>query len=64
MITIRTMKHIPTSRTISSSRSSSLLGKVYIAAGDRARKQAGIAQICTNEARRQWLDGMYRNRSI
>ncbi|MBW4519271.1 MAG: hypothetical protein KME16_06160 [Scytolyngbya sp. HA4215-MV1] len=64
MITIRTMKQIPTSRTILSSRSSSLLGKTYVVASDRARMMSGMAQTLSNEARRQWLDTMYRNRII
>lgn len=62
MITLKTMKQIATSKTIASSRSSSLLGKNQVAKSDQARCAAGVAQMLAQEARRQWLDAAYYGR--
>jgi hypothetical protein len=62
MITIRTMKQIATSRVIPSCRSASHLSS--LSSDDRARIAAGLGQMQSSEARRQWLNQMYLTRSL
>lgn len=63
MITIRTMKQIPTSGMIASFRSASLLHRPPSIQGDRARMAAGQGRMLAREARRRWLNAMYADRS-
>ncbi|HEY9763982.1 MAG TPA: hypothetical protein V6D07_15735 [Trichocoleus sp.] len=63
MLTIRTMKHIATSRTIPSSRSCQTLNRTsHRLIQDQGRMMEGYAQMLSNESHRQWRDLMWRSR--
>ncbi len=64
MITIKTMKQIATSRVIASSQSVNRLSRLSVKSRDRARTSAGVAQIRAQEARRQWLNQLFLERSL
>ncbi len=64
MITIKTMKQIATSRVIASSQSVNRLSRLSLKSSDRARTSAGVAQIRAQEARRQWLNQLFLDRSL
>lgn len=63
MITIRTMKHIPTSRSIRSFRSTGSRSVVSSAAFDQARMDAERDRQVGHEALRQWRNALW-NRQI
>jgi hypothetical protein len=53
MITIKTMKQIPTAKVVRGFRSGG--SRLSVPAADQSRIQSGYAQLLTEEARRQWL---------
>lgn len=63
MITIKTMKQIATSRVIASGQAVNRLSRLSLRSHDRGRTSAGVAQIRTQEARRQWLNQLFLDRS-
>lgn len=63
MLTIRTIKHIATSRTIPSFRSCRTPNRMAASLiHDQGRMLAGYAQVLTSDAQRQWRDMMWRSR--
>jgi hypothetical protein len=70
MITIKTMKQIPTARAIASFRAGgdTKYRQAYpaneppAAQADRQRRMAGMAQALTQEHRRQWLTQAWQQR--
>lgn len=64
MITLKTMRQIATSRVIASGQSVTRLSRLSSKSSDRARISARVAQICAQEARRQWLNQLFLDRSL
>jgi hypothetical protein len=70
MITIKTMKQIPTARAIASFRAGgdTKYRQAYpaqespAARADRQRRMAGLSQALTQEHRRQWLNRAWQQR--
>lgn len=63
MLSIRTLRHIATSRTIPSFRACrSHNGNQYTVLTDYGRILQGQARLLTEEARRQWLNQQWQRR--
>ncbi|NMF86459.1 hypothetical protein [Nodosilinea sp. P-1105] len=63
MLSIRTLRHIATSRTIPSFRACrSQNGSHYSALTDQGRIEQGQGRVLTEEARRQWLNQHWQQR--
>lgn len=62
MITIKTMKQIPTARVVRGFRSGG--SRQSLPDADQSRIEAGYAQILAEETRRQWLCHAWQNRSV
>lgn len=63
MISVRTMKHVATSRTIPSCRSCRTLSRSsHSLISDQGRMMAAYAQMLTRDAQRQWLSSQWRGR--
>ena len=63
MITVRTMKHIASSRTISSFRSCRTVDRANQGVVlDQGRMMLGYAQVLTNDAHRKWRNGLWQVR--
>lgn len=61
MLTIRTMKHIATSRTIPSFRSCPNLNRANQGIIlDQGRMMLGYAQVLTQDAHRKWRNGIWQ----
>ncbi len=63
MITIRTMKQIPTSRTIPSFRSAGARGSLRDRVIDSQRMSQGYQQIVTQEMLRQWRRQVHQQKT-
>lgn len=64
MITIKTMQHIATCKTVSSFRSVKSLSQLDMQPQDRGRQTAGRAQVVTQDMRRQWIQQMWRQNPL
>lgn len=65
MITVRTMKHIASSRTIPSFRACRTVKVNRANQGvilDHGRMMLGYAQVLTNDAHRKWRNGLWQVR--
>ncbi|HEY9738261.1 MAG TPA: hypothetical protein V6D06_18340 [Trichocoleus sp.] len=63
MLTVRTLKHIPTSRTIPSFRACRTASQMaHSQLQDQGRRVAGYAQMLANQAQRQELELTWRSR--
>lgn len=62
MITIKTMKQIPTARVVRSFRSGG--SRQPLRRAEDNRILAGHAQMVVEETRRQWLNQMWQNRDM
>ncbi|WP_008311313.1 hypothetical protein [Leptolyngbya sp. PCC 6406] len=63
MLSIRTMKHIATSRTIPSFRSCHSLNQANQGIIlDQGRMMMGYAQVLTQDAHRKWRNGIWQVR--
>ncbi len=63
MLTLRTMKHIATSRTIPSFRSGATLNHANQGIIlDQGRMMMGYAQVLTQDAHRKWRNGIWQMR--
>ncbi|MBD0334168.1 MAG: hypothetical protein ICV62_01650 [Cyanobacteria bacterium Co-bin13] len=61
MLTVRTMKHVATSRTIPSFRSCRTVSSTPASLiQDQGRMVAGYAQMLVHDSQRQWRDMMWR----
>lgn len=63
MISIRTMKHVATSRTIPSFRSCRTLSRAaHSLIEDQGRMMTGYAEVLTKDAQRKWLALQWQGR--
>lgn len=64
MINLRTMKHIPSSRSIRGMRSLFSMGRSPNRAAESGQIQASIGQLVSQESHRVWLLQQWRNRPL
>ena len=63
MITVRTMKHVASSRTIPSFRSCRTISRATQGVIlDQGRMMLGYAQVLTSDSHRKWRNGLWQVR--
>ena len=62
MLTIRTMNHVSTSRTIPSFRACRSLSRCPSAVQDQGRRLMGVANVLTRDSQRRWRNVLWQGR--